>query len=388
MGRGQYFDNYGYKDRTQLLNEHLNKVLSIAKKYNFKCEMWSDMFFNNTLYSSSETKTSFTNKIDKDLKLIYWDYEKRDIDIFDKNLEVHKKITNNIGVAGGAWKWLGFAPNNYYSIPALENLLKSSLKNNVSEFTLTSWGDNGGEASIFSILPTLCYASNFNFYGDKAKESHLFKTIIKIDFEKFMYIDLPNYSTNDRYTNPKNAFGWIYFYNDLLLGFYDSCVSKEQKGIYELAKEKIKDTGFTGDFKYLFDNIYNLCDVLSKKVNMGIDIRAAYKNNDYKKLSKLKDDLKLLLLSVNKFYKSFYKQWHLESKGNGFDVEDLRIGGLIKRIKTTIKLIDDYLKKRISKIDELEEEILDFYGKVTDFEKPKDLVEFSYIKVSSVNVND
>ena len=46
VGLGKYLAKNGYKNRLDILLEHLNKVCKIAEKYNFKPVMWSDMFFS------------------------------------------------------------------------------------------------------------------------------------------------------------------------------------------------------------------------------------------------------------------------------------------------------------------------------------------------------
>ena len=93
-------------------------------------------------------------------------------------------------------------------------------------------------------------------------------------------------------------------------------------------------------------------------------------------------------MEVEDFYQTFYKQWHKESKGCGFEVQDIRIGALKQRIESTIRRIEDYLQGKIRDIDELEEIALDFYGNNQDFYKPDDLVDPYWVKMSSVNVND
>ena len=45
VGLGKYLDKHGYCNRFELLNRHLAKVSEIARKYGFKVQMWSDMFF-------------------------------------------------------------------------------------------------------------------------------------------------------------------------------------------------------------------------------------------------------------------------------------------------------------------------------------------------------
>ena len=47
VGLGSYLHKHGYKEnRVELLYHHLQKVLEIAKKYNFKPTMWADLFFS------------------------------------------------------------------------------------------------------------------------------------------------------------------------------------------------------------------------------------------------------------------------------------------------------------------------------------------------------
>ena len=52
VGAGSYFYKNGYKDKKEILLNHLNKVLEISRKYNLKPMMWADMFFR--FYFNSE----------------------------------------------------------------------------------------------------------------------------------------------------------------------------------------------------------------------------------------------------------------------------------------------------------------------------------------------
>ena len=42
LGRGKYMDKYGYRDRHELYEEHLEFVRSLALKYGFKMQIWGD----------------------------------------------------------------------------------------------------------------------------------------------------------------------------------------------------------------------------------------------------------------------------------------------------------------------------------------------------------
>lgn len=385
LGRGKYLDKNGYEKRVNIFKKHLSKVLSLTSKYNFDVEMWGDMFFNNSSYAYDNLSVEDLNKVNN-LKLVYWDYEYKDIKEFQTLIKLHKKVSDKVSTAGGSWKWLGLAPNNKYAIAANINFMKASLKEKIEEYTLTCWGDNGSSASIFSILPTLFAVANFSFHQGNKKIDYLFKDILKVSFNDFLYVDKVNNVTINDPLNAKNNISRIYLYNDLLLGTYNSLIDKNQISTYKVIKKKLNKLSKNNSFNYIFKTLFEFCRVLILKVEIMDELRIAYQDNNKEKLNEILIKLNKLKTTFDKFYFALYEQYHLEAKGNGFDVIDIRLGGVLQRIKTTIRKLNDYLKYG-TKIDELEEIMLDFYGNVYSYFHPNDIVDNSYIKISSINVN-
>lgn len=385
LGRGKYLDKNGYEKRVNIFKKHLSKVLTLTSKYNLDVEMWGDMFFNNSSYAYDNLSVQDLNKVNN-LKLVYWDYEYKDVKEFQSLIKLHKKVSDKVSTAGGSWRWLGLAPNNKYAIAANINFMKASLKENIEEYTLTCWGDNGSSASIFSILPTLFAVANFSFYQGNKKIDYLFKDIFKISFNDFLYVDKVNNVTINDPLNAKNNISRIYLYNDLLLGTYNSLIDKDQISTYKVIKKKLNKLSKNNSFNYIFKTLFEFCRVLILKVEIMDELRIAYQDNNKEKLNEILIKLNKLRTTFDKFYFALYEQYHLEAKGNGFDVIDIRLGGVLQRIKTTIRKLNDYLKYG-TKIDELEEIMLDFYGNVYSYFHPNDIVDNSYIKISSINVN-
>lgn len=385
LGRGKYLDKNGYEKRVNIFKKHLSKVLTLTSKYNLDVEMWGDMFFNNSSYAYDNLSVEDLNKVNN-LKLVYWDYEYKDVKEFQSLIKLHKKVSDKVSTAGGSWRWLGLAPNNKYAIAANINFMKASLKENIEEYTLTCWGDNGSSASIFSILPTLFAVANFSFYQGNKKIDYLFKDIFKISFNDFLYVDKVNNVTINDPLNAKNNISRIYLYNDLLLGTYNSLIDKDQISTYKVIKKKLNKLSKNNSFNYIFKTLFEFCRVLILKVEIMDELRIAYQDNNKEKLNEILIKLNKLRTTFDKFYFALYEQYHLEAKGNGFDVIDIRLGGVLQRIKTTIRKLNDYLKYG-TKIDELEEIMLDFYGNVYSYFHPNDIVDNSYIKISSINVN-
>ena len=58
------------------------------------------------------------------------------------------------------------------------------------------------------------------------------------------------------------------------------------------------------------------------------------------------------------FHEKFYALWEKENKPFGWEIHDVRIGGLIRRIKTCKEKIKKYLIGEIIEIEELEAEPL------------------------------
>lgn len=385
-GRGKYLDLNGYHDRFSLIKKHLDKVISIIKKYNLKPLMWSDMFFNSTTFAYQGKKESKIN-LDKDLTLVYWNYEALNKNVFSKHILLHKELTNNIFVAGGSWTWLGFSPCLACAIENSKRLIDVAIKNNIKKFILTSWGDNGSETPLFSNLPILNFVANYSLYKNSIKKDYLFNKLTDISFKDFMNLDLLNQSEVKFNYKNKTTINKIYLYNDLLLGKFDSTINKNQEMLFKKATNKLKKVDFNKEFGYIFKSSYSLGKVLTLKVNLGLELRKFYKENNKEGLKNSLIKLKKLKKYLNNFYLDFIYTWNKEKKSHGLDVIDLRIGGLEKRIETTIRLISEYLNNKITKIDELEEALLDFWGNLNEFTLVKDLYEGSYLAISTCNIN-
>ena len=152
-------------------------------------------------------------------------------------------------------------------------------------------------------------------------------------------------------------------YQDLLLGVFD----KHLEGLdleehYINLSKKYEEIGERSErFKLMFTMYSKLAAYLSVKSEIGLEIRKAYleKDNDalrliaYNFIPEIQEKLK-------SFHKSFRDLWYKECKGQGFEVIDIRLGGVMARCDSAMYRIKAYLKGNIDKIEELEEERLYF----------------------------
>ena len=62
---------------------------------------------------------------------------------------------------------------------------------------------------------------------------------------------------------------------------------------------------------------------------------------------------------LEEFYNAFEVQWNKENKQFGFEVQDYRLGGLIRRVEHTAKIIMEYVNGNIDCIQQLEEPLIE-----------------------------
>ena len=362
LGLGKYLTEHGYQNRLEIMNQHLQTVREIASKYNFELQMWSDMFFrlaaNGSYYNLSQEQFQKI-KVPEGVQLAYWDYYSTDVQHYAENLKLHRKLSPNISFVGGAWKWTGFIPHNRYSIHACKAAIQACVEHHIDEITFAGWADDGAETSLFAILPTLFTNAN-EIYGNHMSES-CFEVLTGIPINTFLVIDKVNPCTKDGFTH--NNASKYFLYNDLLQGTFDSVaqpsmIHEIQSVLPEISSISIEKS----ELSYYFKTVQSLIEILELKLNLGNEIYHAYKHNDLQAFDKIVNQiLPELIKRIETFYDAFKRQWYLENRNQGFEVQTIRLGGLKQRVIDVREQLLAYQKGEITKIDELEEQHLNFH---------------------------
>ncbi len=97
------------------------------------------------------------------------------------------------------------------------------------------------------------------------------------------------------------------------------------------------------------------------KYTIGIRTRAAYRSRDTEELKKLCVDYDRIVMLLERFYEAHRTVWFKENKPHGFDVQDIRFGGLKQRIISCRRRLEQLLAGQCDRIEELDEDILPEY---------------------------
>lgn len=371
VGLGKYLDKHGYKNRMEVMLRHFNRVMDIARKYGYRPMMWSDMFFrlvSGGQYTADDCpiKEELLSQIPEDITLVYWNYYSTEQEEYDKMLRNHKKISSNLVFAGGAWKWNSFTPYSHFSEFVSKAAHKSCQEHNIREVLITSWGDDGAECPLFTVLPVFQIWAELCYSGFSHEEylERRFLTCAGASYKDFITLGEPiltpdNPAPGRCGINPAKYL----LYQDILGGLYDAHVLPDSYDTHfkNCARKIAECSERNPKWSYLFEYHRAFCHVLALKSEMGIRIRKAYHSGEKDILLKTAQiEIPDLLNRVEILLTSLEEQWKKENKIFGLDILELRLGGLKQRLLSASRRLIQYSGGEIDILEELEAEPLPY----------------------------
>lgn len=366
IGRGNYYYLNGNSNKTELFLRHLGKVTEICEKYELQPMFWSDMIFKLVNGGNYRGRTPVPQEIvdllPKNITPIYWEYLREESEQYDYLIKNHLLINKNTIFANGIWKWMSYLPSIAPSMRRIRISLNACKQNGIKSVFATIWGDGGADAALFSILPGMQLQAELGFCDDISEErlAERLKICSGACYEDFAILDCPDLTEtqNNGLNNPNKYL----LYQDALLGLFDLHIPENTASHYgELNKKAKEIAAKEGPYQYLFKTVSALYGSLELKAELGKNLKAAYDGGEKEFLTKAATNIiPELIRRVDEFHQCLMKQWMTENKPFGFEVQELRIGGMIQRLKTTAERLQMYLNGEIPNIPELEEKRLPF----------------------------
>ena len=367
LGRGKYLDKNGYRNQFDIFTGHLQKVIVLCDKYGYSPMIWSDMYFrinNQGKYSplKPEFFQKYGDKIPQGVRFVYWDYYAIEEDFLDAMFQSHLQLPNRPVFAGGAWKWGGFAPHNKMSYFRAHHHVQACLRNGCSDVIVTGWGDNGGEASQFSTLPTLVLYAEYGYDANVSDDviAKRFSQILGMKIDDFFALDLANDAFGARENSDDNPIKYL-FYNGVFNGLLDAHVSENGASECLKASRELLKRADDPNFGYLFASLAALCYVMEKKCDLSVGIHKAYEEGKTDVLRWYAEkEIPEILSRTEDFLTLFRQQWYTENKTIGFEVQEIRIGGLKETLRSAGLRLKSYCNGEVDRIEELEQPVLHY----------------------------
>lgn len=364
LGLGKYLKKHGFQNSFSIMQAHIERVRRLAKKYGFHMMMWSDMYFRCASLKDEyyEEEISIPKSVQKsaprDVELVYWDYYHDKKEFYDHYIKLHQQFQVPLRFAGGMWTWLGPAIDYDVFFKNTEPALLACKENGVQKVMLTSWGDDGGEATPQSMLLGFQAYAEFSYEGHLDKEKicqRLFactggdgRALSRISaFNKTKFLD----SSSDLPNGAK-----FLLYQDPLTGIFDLDI--ENMGFAKQYKELEQEFSVYVQREDSWKNMYRfymlLARVLKYKAELGISLYRAYEAKNCEELERLVVESQHAAEACMDLLEQWRILWLEECYPFGFEILEIRLAGIQSRLQTTASRVRSFCAGSLPRLEELE----------------------------------
>ena len=370
LGRGNRLTLEGYRPESELYMEHLGRVTEMVKARGLRPMMWSDMMMHFVAVGDTAGKHGYdiTNEhsdamkkyIPEGVEQVFWDYYNPDENFYRKNVENHRKYLGDCTLfAGGVWAWSGysilFKRSLAFTLPAL-NVCKEQ---DVKQVIATVW-HNGAESNLITSLAGIAWYADYGYKGAYSEEGvkECFAAATGESYDSF--IKLEEIDEPHGQTVPLSR---ALLYNDPLIPFADKTIEGiELKNYYEALTATLTKIEVSEFYKPAFATSVALSSLFENKADFGQRLKSAYDAKDAELLGALALECDAIAEKIELLRTTHRGAWMLYNKPFGWEVFDIRYGGLIMRFKTCKDRILSYLSGEVASLEELDAERLRIDG--------------------------
>lgn len=381
LGLGRRLNEQGFHGKEELMREHLRRIDKICSDLGLRPMMWGDMLFRMHIegngYYDEKVKLPerMRDVIPGSFQVFYWDYYHNDQDFYDLYIKEHQKLGIQPLFAGGVCSWLGMQPNLIKSRQSARAGIAACRKAGLAEVFTTVWRDDGGEGVPGSAFPGIqmfageCW-EELPERCDKLLEQQCL-VMSGMGYDAMMAMgsfDELQEGLSVRGLEPANPHKYLLWQDPLLGQFDQEAASGDYAAYYRKKEEQLSRLdGAAPEGGDALRLAQRLAGFLALKADLGLRLKKAYDKNDRQALLKIAQEITSQVLpslaSLHETHRELWMKWY---KPFGWEVQDIRYGGLTLRLNTTVRRLDAYLKGEVDCLEELAQPRLTYAGSVPD----------------------
>lgn len=179
------------------------------------------------------------------------------------------------------------------------------------------------------------------------------------DYWQLTYLDeTPGVTKNNMHSSNASKF---LLWQDTLIGLFDKDLEGELETAlpahYAKLAERLAaaEAQAAGTHKRVFGFYAKLAETLAMKGTLGLQVTAAYRTREHDKLRSLAERvIPRVRAQVDLTRKAHRALWMATSKPFGWEVLDIRYGGVMARLQSAEDRLLDYVEGRVDRLEELE----------------------------------
>lgn len=366
LGLGKYLHKNGYHTRAEIMSRHLERVTAICRELGLEPMIWSDMY----LRMNSAHNEYYDVPLDSDLSgavrppegvtLVYWDYYHEDSEFYRQYIRMHHQLSGQMIFAGGGWVWNGTAPNLRLAERTTDAAMCACREAGVKEAVCTMWQDDGAETPMAAGLTSIVRFAEHGFSDKTPEEERLreqFEFLTRTSYEAFLMLgDFDGVPGGAEYDNPSKYL----LYQDVLLGLFDGQIQNwDASEYYGKLRDRLmglRRDVTVSDADRVLELYIQLADLLSVKADMGKRLYAAYREGSREEIGRLAvQELPVCIKKLEAYHACREDIWNRESRIFGYEVLDIRLGGLKTRLESAQKRLLAWASGQLERLPELEE---------------------------------
>jgi len=363
LGTGEFRKRHGEKSGFDILNTHLTRVKGICDRLGITPMIWGDMYIH--LASSTGNIYDYDSRIPQEvieqipagIELVYWDYYHTQTDDYTRGIELYRQLGAPLLMAGGGWTWNHLWAHLPYAFAVTNACLTACKAKGVREYFITLWGDDGMECDLFSALPVLQLVAEHAYTGEVSMSALTanFRGACDGELDDFFTASKLDYlaTRHDGSKRPDNMSKWL-LWEDPLLSILDPQIDTDLRGYYAGLADTLETAMRQGGLNARLAFPAALARALSLKVNLRRDLHAAYLAGDKIRLQQLLDtDVAATREAIDTLWRTHRNMWMTTYNPFGWEVIELRYGGVRTRLATLAERLESYLSGEIEAIPEL-----------------------------------
>ena len=374
LGYGAHLNKFGYENPQHIMARHLKRLLDICDKYGLKGMMWSDMYYQNDgmhYHDPRPLSPEAIAAVDPRITLVYWDYYQSDETKYTEELQKHAQFPAETVFAGGIWTWIGPAPSYPTTIANTVAALDGCRKAGCQFVFATCWGDDGQECNMTAALYGMQLYGEMTYKGEYNEENvrARFRRCCHSDPQAFLDLSELNLVPGMKglHNDPSNACK-LALYQDPLVQIHEA----DLEGFpcaehYEALTQKFaRYAQENPEYALFFDFYTALSYALSLKCRWHRDAARAVREKDRDLAAALCEEIPGTMAAVEALRIQWRALWESTNKPFGFEVLDLRLGGIIARLSTAGQRMQDFAQGKVEDIPELSSETFRFKRREDD----------------------
>ncbi|CAM3329214.1 beta-N-acetylhexosaminidase [Occultella aeris] len=368
IGSGAHRSRYGSEEPIELVNRHLRRVTELCDELGLQPMIWSDMYlkFASVRHDMHDLAVAFPAKdiapIPSNVTLVHWDYLSLDEDHYVRQLERHQAAGHEPVFAAGVSCWSRLWSQNTSSIAALTPGVRAARRVGLAEVMVTTWGNDSSQADLYSTLPAIQHFCDEAYAGaeNAGFSATNFRGSCDGTLRTWLLADDLDRALSDSDAGPDhpelfgNPGAWL-LWSDPLLDLMPLPAEPLAPRFRQLADDLTAAAGSGTAADQIVSAVIDAARVLEHKVELHQRLRPAYRAGDMETVRDLLDRvIPAVADGVRSLRRSAHARWVAHNKVFGWEVLDLRYGGLLARLDTLHDTLIVWLADPTRRIEQLD----------------------------------